>query len=121
MKNKIFNRCVKIIILIVITILLLNINVFADSMLNDFKNPTNTVGTENIGNTLGKVIYVFQVIGMGVAVIMLVALGIKYLVSSTSERAEIKKHMAVYVLGAVLLFGAAGISALIRNFASNSI
>ena len=120
MKKIAFKKIIKIIILMIVVIILLNLSVFADSMLDDFKTVTDTSGTETIGETLGKVIYLFQVIGMGVAVITLSALGIKYLVSSASERAEIRKHMVIYVLGATLLFGASGISLLIRNFASSN-
>lgn len=85
----------------------------------DIKNNfagNETTGTEKVSSTLGQALYVVQVIGAGIAVIMLICLGIKFMVSSPSERAELKKHIVIYVLGAVLMFGASGISALIRGF-----
>ena len=76
----------------------------------------DSTGTEKVSSTLGQVLYVVQVIGAGMAVIMLICLAIKFVVSAPSERAELKKHMIIYVLGAVLMFGASAISAMVRNF-----
>lgn len=73
--------------------------------------------TKNEAKALNMVLGVVQLIGVGVAVIMLIYLGIKYMVSSVSDRAEIKKHAIVYVIGAVLMFGSAGIIDMIKKFA----
>lgn len=74
-----------------------------------------------VGNVMGNALYIMQVIGMGVAVIMLIVLAIKYISAAPGDKAEIKKHAVVYIVGAVVLFGASGILALIRNFATNNI
>ncbi len=58
-----------------------------------------------------------QVIGMGVAVIMLIVLAIKYISAAPGDKADIKKHAVVYVVGAVVLFAAAGILQIVKNFA----
>ena len=64
-----------------------------------------------------KLFWQSQVIGVGVAVIMLIVLAIKYISAAPSDKAEIKKHMVVYVVGAIVLFAASGILEIIKRFA----
>ena len=65
----------------------------------------------------GQILGIIQIIGVAVAVIMLIVLAIKYISAAPNDKAEIKKHAVVYVVGAVVLFAASGIIGLIRNFA----
>mgnify|MGYP006967165386 CR=1 FL=1 len=68
---------------------------------------------------LGAVLTIVQVVGMGVAVIMLIVLAIKYISAAPGDKADIKKHAVVYVVGAVVLFAASGILGIVKNFAKN--
>ena len=52
---------------------------------------------------------------------MLVVLAIKYMSAAPGDKADIKKHAVVYVTGAVVLFGSAGILSIIEKFASTNI
>ena len=72
-------------------------------------------------NVIGMIINIAQVIGMGVAIIMLVVLAIQYIAASPEGKAEIKKNATIYIVGAVILFAASGILGIIRRFAVNSI
>lgn len=79
-------------------------------------NATDTTGaSEKIKTIIQAILVVAQVIGVGVAVIMLIVLAIKYISAAPSDKAEIKKHMVVYVVGAVLLFAATGILEIIKK------
>lgn len=82
---------------------------------NDASDPTDTTST--VGKIIGAIMTVAQVIGIGVAVIMLIVLAIKYISAAPSDKAEIKKHAVVYVVGAVVLFAASGILQLVKQFA----
>ena len=87
----------------------------------DYENPTdNSEASELMANWLGAALVVVQVVGVGVAVIMLVVLAIKYIAAAPSDKAEIKKHAVVYVVGAIVLFAASGILGIIRTFASQA-
>ena len=79
----------------------------------------NTEASERINKMIGAVLTVTQVIGVGVAVIMLIVLAIKYISASPGDKADIKKHAVVYVVGAVVLFAASGILQIIKQFANN--
>ena len=52
---------------------------------------------------------------------MLIVLAIKYISAAPGDKAEIKKHAVVYVVGAVILFAATGILQIIRTFATQTI
>lgn len=83
------------------------------------KNATDKTGAASSINTIiGSVITIVQVIGVGVAIIMLIVLAIKYISAAPGDKADIKKHAVVYVVGAIVLFAASGLLGIIKNFAS---
>ena len=73
----------------------------------------------SLNRIIGSAITVVQVVGVGVAIIMLIVLAIKYISAAPGDKADIKKHAVVYVVGAVVLFAASGILGIVKNFASN--
>ena len=121
------NNVIKIISIIMLAVMIMTtisemLNVQATSI-DDVSaayirdNAIDTTGaSEKIKTIIQAILVVTQVIGVGVAVIMLVVLAIKYISAAPSDKAEIKKHMVVYVVGAILLFAAAGILEIIKKF-----
>ena len=83
------------------------------------KAKDNSGAAQSVNNIIGAILTVAQVVGTGVAVIMLVVLAIKYIAAAPGDKAEIKKHAVVYVVGAVVLFAASSILGIVKNFASN--
>ena len=75
----------------------------------------NTGDITKVGN---KIMGILQVVGVLIAVIILMVLGIKYMMSSAEEKAEYKKTMIPYIVGAILIFAAATIANAIYNFVS---
>lgn len=59
-------------------------------------------------------------IGMAVSVIVLLVLGIKYMIGSAEEKAEYKKTMIPYLVGAVLVFGASAIAQVVYSIAKQA-
>ena len=79
----------------------------------DKVNDLFTGGSADVGgiNTVGKnIVSIITTVGIIVAVIVLLILGIKYMMGSASEKAEYKKTMIPYLVGAVLIFGASAIA-----------
>lgn len=87
--------------------------------INDVEDGSNA--TESAKNIVGSILSITKVIAVGVALIMLVVLAIKYMSAAPGDKADIKKHAVVYVTGAVVLFGSAGILSIIEKFASTNI
>lgn len=68
---------------------------------------------------MGAIISVTRIVATGIAIIMLLTVSMKYMMSAPGDRADIKKHAVVYVVGAMVLFGASGILKIIQSFAKN--
>ncbi len=72
-------------------------------------------GTGRIARVLNAVIKLIQIAGTGISVLMVTMLGVKYMLSSSSEKAEIKKSMQPILIGCVLLFAAVNLVAVIAS------
>ena len=108
-------------IMLLITITFIATTVFAQS--GGYINPTELTGTQvtteqiqNIGNTI---IGIIQAVGSIIAVAVLLVIGIKYMMGSAEEKAEYKKTLMPYVIGAVFVFAASTIASIIFNFSSS--
>lgn len=81
----------------------------------------NLTGTQQETETLKKagnnVIKVITTIGTVLSVVMLIVLGIKYMMGSVEEKAEYKKTLMPYIIGATLVFSASVIAQIIYNVA----
>ena len=84
---------------------------------NDIE-PTITSGADSVKTFGGKLMGVLQTAAVVVSVIILIVLGIKYMMGSAEEKAEYKKTMIPYLVGAILIFAAGTIANIIYEFAS---
>lgn len=72
-------------------------------------------------NTISVVLGAFQWIGYAIALGMLIYVGIKYTMSAANEKADLKKGLINFVIGAVIIAGAATICGWITTFAEKEI
>lgn len=103
------------VLMIVMMILSIACTVFGADP-GDFKGDESGTGASKAKTIINQVIGMAQVIGVGVAVIMLIVLAIKYISAAPSDKADIKKSAAIYITGAVLLFGASGLLQIVKGF-----
>lgn len=106
MKNKI----IKIFLLFTIILMVFNIcPVYADDPLTNpgFWEPTiennNSIKFET---TVEKILGYINTIGIVVSVITIIVVGLKYMLGSIEEKAEYKKTLVGFLIGALLLFSA---------------
>ena len=106
-------------IILLIALLVVPTVIFADYTPKDFKGKisTNGDGTDNIKTVGGKIIGIIQIVGTIISVGMLMILGIKYMMGSAEERAEYKKTLFPYLIGAILIFAAANLTQVIYSWA----
>lgn len=84
---------------------------------NDYTPPTLTTGDAQTAiDKVKPIIGYIGGIGIAVSVITLVVLGIKYMVGSVEEKAEYKKSMLPYLIGAFLVFAISTIVSVIMQF-----
>lgn len=89
-----------------------------DSIIGEMDKATGGTDT-GIATIGGNIVNMLTTAGIVIAVIVLLILGIKYMMGSASEKAEYKKTMIPYLVGAVLVFGASAIAKAIANVASS--
>lgn len=116
-KNNILKYGIIILIFSIICIFLYTITSNATTIINpdDYKPSSNPGGSE-LTTKANLILGVIQVVGSIVSVIVLVVIGIKYVIGSAQEKAEYKKTMIPYLIGAVLLFAASNIVQVIYEF-----
>lgn len=77
------------------------------------------VDVSGITNFGKQIVAILQTVGTVVAVVILIILGIRYMMGSAEEKADYKKTMIPYVIGAILIFAASTIANIVYNFVSN--
>lgn len=106
-------------ILAIIVMLTMILTVFTATRVNAGVDSTGVIETITGGGSVdtgevqsfgANIVDIITTIGIIVAVIVLLVLGIKYMMGSASEKAEYKKTMIPYLVGAILIFGASAIA-----------
>ncbi len=121
---KIKNNFFKIIffslaIMLCLLIVLTNVSLAASSITSQIK-PDESASAPFTG-AMEVIVGLAQIVAVGMAAIMIVVLAIKYMSSSSNERAEIKKHAVVYLVGACIAFGAAGLLQILKTFTTETL
>lgn len=100
-----------LIIILAISLLFSNLTVIANSeQLNPFTNPEYYRPESVLNNSTefnrkaGTIFGIVNAIGVVCSVAVLAIVGIKYMVGSVEAKAEYKKTMMGYMIGAILLF-----------------
>lgn len=102
-------------VLLVITMITIVTNVSYGFGISDLTGTQKEVAAlTGAGN---KILTVITTIGIVISVVMLIVLGIKYMIGSTEEKAEYKKSLMPYVIGAGILFAASSIAQIIYTLA----
>ena len=80
----------------------------------------NAGGLDEVATSVGGgIVGVIRTIGYVVAIGMLIWLGVKWMMASAQEKADLKNKAWGYVIGAVLVFGASTLLPIIANFAQS--
>lgn len=118
----------KMFIVFISLILIFNIiqsKVYATGVYSSIKKIANSSSTggavTSVNNMAGSIISIAKVICAGVAIIMITVIAMKYMLAAPSEKADIKKHAVVYVVGAIIMFAATAILQIIQSFAITAI
>lgn len=86
-------------------------------------NGTSTAAAadEKVGGIINTIIGLLQVAGSGISLIVITILGIKYILASPGEKADVKKSAMPIAIGCVLLFGAVNLIAAVESFTTTGI
>ena len=114
-------KLVKIVSILMIALMVVTIStsVFATGGYTPGQVNPDHQGTDNIQTFGNRLVGILQVIGIIASVAILIVLGIKYMMGSAEEKAEYKKTMIPYIIGAGLVFAASTIATVVYNFMQN--
>lgn len=122
MKNKI----IKILLVLTLIITIFNFNpIHIEAFTDPTQNPNAWKPTVDNGTStefkpmIESVLGYINVIGIVVSVVVLMIIGIKYLLGSVDEKAEYKKTMMGYVIGALMLFSITTIANILYNIGTS--
>lgn len=122
MKNKIKKFCIIICIMMLIITIFSNGIMAADTLEKFSGNPEGGLtGGEKVQKIMASVLEVVRIVGAGIATFIILVIGIKYVIASAGERADIKKYATTYVVGAIVLFGASGILGILQEIILDSL
>jgi type IV secretory pathway VirB2 component (pilin) len=76
-------------------------------------DPTDTSAVTGFGN---QIIGILRIVGSIAAVIILMVLGFKYMMGSAEDKADYKKSMIPYLVGAICIFLAPMIAGAVYDF-----
>ena len=110
-----FSLTIMLCLLVVFT----NVSMAASSITSQIK-PDESASTPFTG-AMEVIVGLAQIVAVGMAAIMIIVLAVKYMSSSSNERAEIKKHAVVYIVGACIAFGAAGLLQILKTFTTETL
>lgn len=83
--------------------------------------PDTSSNGKGIPAAINSIISLLQYVGSGIAIIIVTILGIKYILASPSEKADVKKSVLPIMIGCALLFGGVNIAALIADFSDSAL
>lgn len=82
-------------------------------------NGNGNVQTNDLTKVGNNIVTIIQIVGIVIAVIVLLVIGIKYMMGSASEKAEYKKTMIPYIVGAVLIFAGTSLVRVIYSLSTS--
>lgn len=113
-------RIISILMLVVLVVGAFTLPSLASGVdLDAFETKAGDTNTDGITSLFGSIINIVQVIGTGIAIIMLIVIAIKYLVASPEGKGELKKSALIYVVSAFILFAAVNILAVIQDWTND--
>ena len=82
---------------------------------SELKPADNVTGSPEIQSAGNSIISILQTVGVVLSVVLMI-IGIKYMMGSAEEKAEYKKTMIPYIVGAALIFAASIFANVIYQF-----
>jgi len=113
------NNMLKVFATLVMAVIVISIGINSFAL-----TPSNITGTDDASGTAGitsignSIVGILQTVGIVLSVVVLIVLGIKYMMGSAEEKAEYKKTMIPYIVGAVLIFAASALAQVLFDFVS---
>lgn len=129
MKSKFVLKIFKFLVISILVAMIFSNAVFAafdvtNTFTGEFGNTSNAEANKKVKATATSVqdvlvtaLTAIRIAGMAIAIIMLIVVGIKIMLASPSEKANVKQYTMNYVIGAFILLSASGIVSIVQKIA----
>ena len=107
-------KIISIVLYVILSIAIMSNIVFAVNPADISINEGGSGATE-VQAIGGTIVGYIRIVGSLVAVAMIVIIGVKYMAASAEGKAEYKKNMIPYLVGAVLVFAGSQIAGIVYN------
>lgn len=91
----------------------------ADGFIDAGKDTSETIDTNKLSDVSNIIYNALFLIGMVIAVAMASILGIKFMLGSAEEKADIKDSLVPFIIGCIVVFGAFGIWKIFINIGNS--
>lgn len=108
--KKLLKHSITIILVLVAIISISSITIA--TTISDLNEPASNT-FKNAGKSI---VSILTTIGIVISVVVIALLGLKYMLGSVEERADYKKSLIPYFIGAAVVFGASTIANIIYKF-----
>lgn len=113
--NKKAMKILSVMLIMMMSVTMIGSTVFAFAP-NEVVGSKNVTGQDQIKSIGQDLVGILQTVGIVLSVVILIVLGIKYMMGSASEKAEYKKTMIPYLIGALLIFAASVLANVVYQF-----
>ena len=114
--------CASVLLIVLFSVIALNVISLGDDGRFDSENFLGETGDEStqniVRNAATTVVIGFKIVCISIAIIILIVISMKYMISAPADRADIKKHAVPYVIGAIILFSTTGIISIIQKIST---
>ena len=117
-----FKKVCSILLTVIFCVNFFNMAFATDSILGDYSqvSPDLGEGGDGIKPAVETVLGYIRFIGYAVAVGMILVIGIKYMMSASQERANLKRGSIYYIIGALIIAFATTIISIIMSIGNGS-
>lgn len=125
------NNIIKILAITLIAIIIMSlmiINISNAGLVDPLERPDEyhpginiEVSNDRLIDKANTIINIMQIVGTVIAVISIMAIGLKYMFGSVAERATYKETMIPYLIGAIMLFSIVNIIKIFYEIIKSSI
>lgn len=122
-------KVIFVIVLMIFSIFLINNEVFADKSGSNLVGVFNgksgedevdtKAGEEIITDIIDTILSVVRIVAIGLGIIMITFLGIKYMSAAPTEKANIKNQLITFTIGVVVVVGTTTILGIVKKVATN--
>lgn len=111
---------IAVIFMILILAIIFTTGIFAATITTGTITKDKNLGDADTGlETMGtKIFTAVSNVGVAVSVVVIAYIGVRYMIGSADEKAEYKKTMMPYLVGALLIFGASAIGKVVYTIFS---